>query len=93
MAKEIFRIKFGHHEIETNNAEGHRKLLAYRMYTLGESGDVDGELLTPQKITIKDNKVKVVFEELGIQHVFTMDDKTEVYYRDKIKRDAKETTD
>lgn len=88
MAREIFRIKFGYHEMETNTVEGHRKILAYRMYTLGETGDVDGEYLTPLKITIKDKTIKVVFEELGIQHVFTMDDKTEIYYRDKVKKDA-----
>ena len=86
MAKEIFRIKFDHHKTD----EG---VNVYRMYTLGMTGLVDDEMLTPQKITIKDNKVKVVFEELGIQHVFTMDDKTEVYYRDKAKKDAKETGD
>jgi hypothetical protein len=92
--KEIFRIKFGHHEIETNSAEGHRKILAYRMYTIGEVGDVDGDFLTPKKISIIKDKVRVEFKEFGVVHEFTYTDDVELYKRDKqVKTDAEQTTD
>ncbi len=65
-----------------------------RIYTIGMTGDVDGEYLTPLKITAKkDGTIRVQFEELGILHEFKRDDKTEIYYRDKVKKDADKTTD
>lgn len=85
--KEIFRIKFDKHKTD----EG---INVYRMYTLEATGLVDDELLTPQKITIKDGKVIVNFKELGIKHVFAYTDDCELFYRDKIKtEDADKTTD
>jgi hypothetical protein len=52
---------------------------------------VDGEYLTPQKITVKDGRVRVVFKELGIIHEFTFTDDCELFYRDKIKKENEKT--
>lgn len=63
------------------------------LYTLGATGLVDGELLTPKKITVKDDKIIVEFEELGIRHEFTRTDDVELFYRDKVTKDASKTED
>jgi hypothetical protein len=86
MAREIFRIKFDKHK----TPEG---INCYRLYTLDMTGEVDGEYLTPQKITVKDGRVKVTFKELGIIHEFSFSDDVELFYRDKVKKDAEQTTD
>lgn len=83
---EIFRVKFSKYI----NEQG---IPCYMMYTLGGTGIVDGELLTPKKITIVKQRVRVEFEELGIIHEFAFTDDVEIYRRDKIQEDAKETTD
>jgi hypothetical protein len=84
--KEIFKIKFDKGKTD----EGVPK---YMQYTLGATGLVDGELLTPQKITIKRDRVVVLFAELGITHEFAFTDDIEIYRRDKTKEDASTTTD
>jgi len=83
--KEIYRIKFG----RWVNEEG---IPCYTMYSLDATGMVDGELLTPQKITIRNNRVKVEFGELGIIHEFAFTDDVEVFKRDKIDN-AKKISD
>jgi hypothetical protein len=84
--REIFKIKFDKGKTD----EGVPK---YMQYTIGATGLVDGELLTPQKITIRKDRVVVLFAELGITHEFAFNDDVEIYRRDKPKEDAKETTD
>jgi hypothetical protein len=84
--REIFKIKFDKGKTD----EGVPK---YMQYTIGATGLVDGELLTPQKITIRKERVIVEFAELGIQHNFAFTPDVELFYRDKVKEDAKETTD
>lgn len=84
--KEVYKIKFSKWFNEQN-------VPCYTMYTLGAPGWVDGELLTPKKIRIKDDTVIVFFEELGIQHKFAVKDDLEVFYRDKVKKDADKTED
>jgi len=86
MAKEIHRIKFNKY----TNEQG---IPCYTMYTLGGTGLVDGEKLTPIKITLRGGKIIVNFAELGIKHVFAYTDDVELFYRDKTEEDAKETTD
>lgn len=86
MAKEIYRIKFAKYLNENN-------IPCCMLYTLGATGLVDGELLTPKKITVKDDKVIVDFEELGIRHEFTRTDDVELFYRDKVTKDASKTED
>jgi hypothetical protein len=76
MGKEIFKIKFDKGKTE----EG---VPTYMQYTLGATGLVDGELLTPQKITIIKDRVVVLFVEMGITHEFTRTDDVEIYRRDK----------
>jgi len=77
---EIFKIKF-------NKYTGENGILCYTLYTLGAPGWVDGEFLTPQKITIRKERVIVEFVELGIRHEFAFDSSVEIFRRDK---DAKE---
>jgi hypothetical protein len=85
MAKEIYRIKFGKFKTEQG-------IPAYTMYTLGGTGLVDGEMLTPQKIIVKGDKIIVRFAELGIQHIFAYDPKdVELFYREKQKKNANQT--
>lgn len=85
MAKEIYRIKFDKSVTE----EGVPK---YMQYTLGDTGWIDGELLTPLKIRKVKDRIIVDFTE-GIQHNFAFKEDTELFYRDKIKEDANKTTD
>lgn len=86
MAKEIYRIKFGKYTNENG-------VPCCMLYTLGATGLVDGELLTPKKITVKNDEVIVDFEELGIRHEFTRTDDVELFYRDKVTKDASKTED
>ncbi len=83
--KEIFKIKFDKGKTE----EGVPK---YMQYTLGATGLVDGELLTPQKITIRKQRVIVEFTE-GVWHEFAFTDDVDIYRRDKTEKDADKTTD
>ena len=87
MATEIYKIKFNKFVEESNNAEGSYKTQRHMQYTLGVTGLVDGELLTPVKIKLKDDKVIVFFSELGIRHEFTRTADVEIFYRDKVKKD------
>jgi len=77
---EIYKIKFNKYI----NQDG---IPCYTLYTLGMQGWIDGEFLTPQKITIKKERIIVEFEESGIRHEFTYDNTVEIFRRDK---DAKE---
>jgi hypothetical protein len=77
---EIYRIKFSKYI----NEQG---IPCYMMYTIGKPGDVDGEFLTPEKISIEKGRVIVRFAELGIRHEFTLTPDVEIYRREK---DAKE---
>lgn len=84
MAREIYRIKFGKFTTEQG-------IPACTMYTLGGTGIVDGEMLTPQKITVKDDKIIVKFVELGIIHVLPYSADVELFYREKQKKNADKT--
>ena len=86
MSKEIYRVKFSKYINEQD-------IPCYTMYTLGRTGLVDGETLTPLKITLRGGKITVNFAELGIKHVFAYTDDVELFYKDKTKEDAEETTD
>ncbi len=81
-SREIFRIKFDKGKTE----EGVPK---YMQYTLGATGLVDGELLTPQKITIRKQRVIVEFTE-DVWHEFAFTDDVEIYRRDKLKTEENE---
>jgi hypothetical protein len=74
--KEIYKVKFNKYL----TAEG---VPSGTMYTLDCPGWVDGEMLTPQKITIKDERVIVEFKELGIRHEFAFTPDVEIFRRDK----------
>ena len=92
MAREIYRIKFGYHYVSSNDTEGYHKDRICTMYTIGMTGFVDGEMLTPLKITLKGDKVIVRFAELGIQHVFAYNpNDVELFYREKVKKNADKT--
>ena len=86
MAREIFKIKF-------DNSKTEEGVPRYMQYTLGATGLVDGELLTPQKITIRKLRVVVEFAELGITHEFAFTDDVEIFRRNKVEEDADKTTD
>lgn len=77
---EIYKIKFNKY----HNEQG---VPCYTLYTLGVNGYVDGEYLTPQKISIRKERVIVEFAELGIRHEFEYSKDVEIFRRDK---DAKE---
>jgi len=81
--KELFRIKFAKYI----NEQG---IPCYTMYTLGGTGLVDGEKLTPIKITLRGGKIIVNFAELGIKHVFAYTDDVELFYRDKVEAKTEE---
>ena len=84
--KEIYRVKFDKSKTE----EG---VPRYMLYSVGATGLVDGELLTPKRITVRKERVIVEFEELGIIHEFAFTPEVEIFKRDKKKQDAKETRD
>lgn len=90
--KELFRIKFDHHDVYSDDSEGAHSVRAYRMYTLGAKGLIDDEMLTPKKMRLKDDKIIVDFEEWGIRHVFAYTDDCELFYRDKPKRNEETKT-
>jgi len=83
MKKEIYRVKFSKYI----NEQG---IPCYTMYTLGGTGLVDGEELTPLKITLRGGKITVNFAELGIKHVFAYTDDVELFYRDKVEAKTEE---
>ena len=63
-------------------------------YVIGKpTTDVNGEELTPQKITIRKLRVVVEFAELGITHEFAFTDDVEIFRRNKSEEDADKTTD
>ena len=76
MSKEIYKVIYK----KWVNTEG---IPCHFQYTLGRTGLVDDEMLTPLKITLRNNKITVAFEELGIKHVFTYTDDVELFYKDK----------
>jgi len=78
---EIYRIKFN----KWINEQG---IPCYTFYTLGAKGWVDGEYLTPQKISIKKGRVIVEFEELGIRHEFSNSPDVEIFRREIQKENA-----
>ena len=85
MQKELYRIKFDKSKTE----EG---VPRYMQYTIGMPGWIEGELLTPLKITKRKDRIIVDFSE-GYQHNFAFTEDTELFYRDKPKEDADKTTD
>ncbi len=90
--KEIWRVKFNKHsyEIATESEGFHEKTIRYMVYTVGVTGEVDGEYLTPIKITLTKGRVRVDFLELGIRHVFGYTDDVELFYRDKLNTEKDE---
>jgi hypothetical protein len=81
--KEIYKLKVK----KFVNEQG---IPVVQKYILGATGDVDGESLTPEKITIRKDKIIISFAELGIIQELFMTPDVEVFKRDKIKEDAKE---
>lgn len=81
MTRELYRIKFDKSVTE----EG---VPRYMQYTVGSEGWIDGQLLTPQKITLRNKRITVTFEE-GVTHNFAFTDDCELFYREIKKEDAK----
>jgi hypothetical protein len=84
--KEIYKVIYGKYK----NEQG---IPCHYQYLLGVRGLIDDEWLTPKKIIIRDKRIRVGFEELGIVHEFAYTDDVEIFRRDKIKTDAEQTTD
>lgn len=78
--KEIYKVIYSKYR----NEQG---IPCHMQYTLGATGLVDTEWLTPLKITLRKERIKVEFAELGIQHEFAYTDDVEIFRRDKPKED------
>jgi hypothetical protein len=84
--KEIYKLKVK----KFTNEQG---IPVVQRYVLGTTGDVDGEILTPVKMTVRKDKVVIRFAELGIIQEFAMSADVEVFKRDKVKEDENTRTD
>lgn len=99
MAKEIYGVRTVVKHNVFDREKGHGIVQGLIMeYIIGKPttdiyDGLNSEALTPQKIVLKDNIIVVYFEELGIRHEFARTDDVELFYRDKVTKDASKTED